>query len=102
MKIIILLSIFGYFIYKLGRFLVPFFLFNKHKKDKDKKSKTDKISAYNPLTIQDDIEKLQLAIEGLEPNQKTLKTRYLKRIGQLQAKLEAYDEIDTPKTKLDF
>ena len=38
MKIIILLSILVYFIYRLSQFLIPFFLFNERKTDEAKKS----------------------------------------------------------------
>ena len=38
MKIIILLSILGYFIYRISQFLITFFLFNERKTDEAKKS----------------------------------------------------------------
>ena len=38
MKIIILLSILGYIIYRISKFLVPFFLFSERKTEKAKKS----------------------------------------------------------------
>ena len=38
MKTIILLSILGYFIYKISQFLLPFFLFSKQSSDKEKKA----------------------------------------------------------------
>jgi|TARA_Y100001960_G_C14751105_1_gene868500 Na+-transporting methylmalonyl-CoA/oxaloacetate decarboxylase gamma subunit len=38
MKTIILLSILGYFIYRISQFLLPFFLFGKKKSEKEKKA----------------------------------------------------------------
>ncbi len=38
MKAIILLSIIGYFIYKVSQFLLPFFLFGKESSQKEKKA----------------------------------------------------------------
>tara|TARA_B100000579_G_scaffold90636_1_gene71489 strand:+ start:897 stop:1070 length:174 start_codon:yes stop_codon:yes gene_type:complete len=38
MKVLILLSIIGYFIYRLSRFLMPFFLFSKDSSQKEKKA----------------------------------------------------------------
>ena len=37
MKAIILLSIIGYFIYRVSQFLLPFFLFSKESSQKEKK-----------------------------------------------------------------
>ena len=37
MKTIILLSILGYFIYRISQILLPFFLFSKKKSEKEKK-----------------------------------------------------------------
>ena len=37
MKVIILLSIIAYFIYKIGQFFLPFFLFSKKSSQKEKK-----------------------------------------------------------------
>ena len=37
MKAIILLSIIGYFIYRISQFFLPFFLFNKESSQKEKK-----------------------------------------------------------------
>ena len=37
MKAIILLSIIGYFIYRVSQFLLPFFLFSKENSQKEKK-----------------------------------------------------------------
>ena len=37
MKAIILLSIIGYFIYRVSQFLLPFFLFSKKSSQKEKK-----------------------------------------------------------------
>ena len=39
MKGIILLSIIGYFIYRVSQFLLPFFLFGKESPQKEKKAK---------------------------------------------------------------
>ena len=38
MKTIILLSILGYFIYRISQLLLPFFLFSIKKSDKEKKA----------------------------------------------------------------
>ena len=38
MKAIILLSIIGYFIYRVSQFLLPFFLFSKDSSQKEKKA----------------------------------------------------------------
>ena len=38
MKIIILLSLLGYFIYRLSQFLFPFFLFKKKTNEKEKRA----------------------------------------------------------------
>ena len=38
MKIIILLSLLGYFIYRISQFLLPFFLFKKKNNEKEKKA----------------------------------------------------------------
>ena len=38
MKIIILLSLLGYFIYRISQFLLPFFLFKKKNNEKGKKT----------------------------------------------------------------
>tara|TARA_Y100000591_G_scaffold237061_1_gene207786 strand:+ start:834 stop:1007 length:174 start_codon:yes stop_codon:yes gene_type:complete len=37
MKVIFLLSIIGYFIYRISQFLLPFFLFSKKSSQKEKK-----------------------------------------------------------------
>ena len=37
MKIIILLSFLGYFIYRISQFLLPFFLFKKKTNEKEKR-----------------------------------------------------------------
>jgi Na+-transporting methylmalonyl-CoA/oxaloacetate decarboxylase gamma subunit len=51
MKTIILLSILGYFIYRISQFLLPFFLFSKKKSEKEKKAEFHrKVSS---LDIQD-------------------------------------------------
>tara|TARA_B100000073_G_C23293110_1_gene395418 strand:- start:9 stop:182 length:174 start_codon:yes stop_codon:yes gene_type:complete len=42
MKAIILLSIFGYFIYRLSQFLLPFILFSKNSSQKEKKAEFHK------------------------------------------------------------
>jgi len=38
MKIIILVSLLGYFIYRISQFLLPFFLFKKKNNEKKKKA----------------------------------------------------------------
>jgi len=38
MKIIILLSLLGYFIYRISQFLLPFFLLKKKNNEKEKKA----------------------------------------------------------------
>ena len=38
MKIIILLSLLGYFIYRISQFLLPFFLFKKKNNEEEKKA----------------------------------------------------------------
>ena len=65
-------------------------------------ARNKKISEYDPFALQEKIEKLEAEIEGLSPRQKTLKMRYLKKIGQLQEKLKQYDETETPKPKLNW
>ena len=37
MKVIILLSLLGYFIYRISQFFLPFFLFKKKNNEKEKK-----------------------------------------------------------------
>ena len=51
MKIIILLSLLGYFIYRISQFLLPFFLFKK--KNNDKEKRTDFHRKVRKMDIQD-------------------------------------------------
>ena len=51
MKIIILLSLLGYFIYRISQFLLPFFLFGKKKTEKEKKTEFHR--KFSSMDIQD-------------------------------------------------
>ena len=56
------------------------------------------IAKRNPLTIQNDIEKLEDRVFELGDTKPTLKRIYQKKIAELKQKLKEYDET-IPKTK---
>ena len=71
------------------------------KEDKKKQKKIDDVTSQNPLTIQKQIDALELAKEDLEPNQKTLLSAYNKKISTLKVKIDTYNQT-APKPKIEY